>query len=149
MAPSLSGVLIKAMGVGSLALGVYDAHGRARREAIRQGKTNMADQGIDSWMNTTRLESESDVEATMRNEARDFLMDSPLPKITGNISGYCKGFVASVIDNVVPIVLGTGALLSKCGGRMAKLFGGSLGIYALYKTIRAFTPSARTRQEIP
>ena len=149
MAPSLSGILIKTMGVGSLGLGVYDAHCRARRESIRQGKNNMANNGVDSWLNTTRLESESDVEAAMRGEARDILMDSPLPKITGNITGYCKGFIASIVDNVVPIVLGAGALMSKCGGRMAKLFGGSLGVYALYKTIRAFTPSARTRQEIP
>ncbi len=145
MAPKLSGILIKTAGVGSLGLGVYDAHSRARREAIREGKNRMADRGLNAWMNTTRLEVESDVEAGLRNEARDIMMDSPFPKICGNIKGYVKGFLSSVADNVVPITLGATALMSKAGGFVSKCSAWGMGIYAVYKGIRAFTPSARTR----
>ena len=144
----LGGILAKTLGAGSIGLGIYDAHGRARRESIRQGKNHMADQGLDSWLKTTRLETDSDVEARMRNEARDIMIDSPMPKICGNIKGYISGFFASVVDNVVPITLGATALISKSGGLVSKCSAWALGIYAVYKGIRAFTPSARTR-EIP
>ena len=112
------------------------------------GKNHMADQGLDAWLNTTRLETNSDVEARMRNEARDIMIDSPMPKICGNIKGYISGFFASIVDNVVPITLGATALISKSGGFVSKCSAWALGIYAAYKGIRAFTPSARTR-EIP
>ena len=142
----LKSVLIKTVGGGGLGLGVYDAHCRAKRESIRQGKTSMADNTMDAWMNTTRLEVESDVEAAMRKGARNWMIDSPVPKVVGNIKGYVSGFCSSVADNVVPITLSAGALISKGGGFMSKVFASGLGIYAIYKIVRSFTSSARSRQ---
>lgn len=146
MAITLKTALIKTMGAGGLGLGVYDAHCRGKRESIREGKVHMADSGTDAWINTTRLEVDSDVEAAMRKGARDWMLDSPIPKIVGNIKGYFKGIFESVADNVVPITLATGTLISKGGGFMSKLFASGLGIYGIYKVCRSFTSSARSRQ---
>ena len=146
MAIMLKSVLTKAVGVGGLGLGVYDAHCRAKRESHRQGKVNMVDSTMDTWMNTTRLEVESDVEAAMRKGARDWMIDSPVPKVVGNIKGYVSGFCSSVADNVVPITLSAGTLISKAGGLFSKLSLIGLGIYSAYKIIRSFTSSARSRQ---
>ena len=145
MAITLKSALIKTVGGGGLGLGLYDAHCRGKRESIREGKNIMADSATDAWLNTTRLETESDIEAAMRNGARDWMLDSPIPKIFGNIKGYIQGLFKSIADNVVPITLGAGALIAKGGGFMSKLFASGLGIYAIYKLIRSFTPSARSR----
>lgn len=141
----LKSVLIKTIGAGGLGLGIYDAHCRGKRESIRQGKVLMADSTLDTWMNSTRLEVESDVEAAMRKGARDWVLDSPVSKIVGNVKGYASGVCASAADNVVPITLSAGALISKGGGFMQKCFAGGLGIYAIYKAVRSFTGSARSR----
>ena len=62
MAINLSTIVTKTIGAGGLTLGVYDAHCRGKRESIRHGKIHMADNTMDAWMNSTRLETESDVE---------------------------------------------------------------------------------------
>lgn len=146
MAIVLRNVVTKAIGGAGLGLGLYDAHCKAKRESIRQGKVAMADSTMDAWMNSTRLESDSQVEAGMRKAARNWRLDSPIPKIWGNLKGYVKGFFASIADNVVPITLSAGVFTSKSGGAVSKLSMVGLAGYAVYKGVRAFLPSARSRQ---
>lgn len=146
MATLLSRVVTKSIGAGGLGLGIYDAHSKAKRESIRQGKRYMADNTMDAWMNSTRLESDSEVEAGMRKVARNWRLDSPVPKIWGNLKGYASGFFHSVAENVVPIVLSAGVFASKTGSAISKLSMVGLGGYAIYKGVRAFLPTARSRQ---
>ena len=146
MAITLKSALVKTIGAGGLSLGLYDAHCQGKRSSIREGKIHMANNTLDAWMNSTRLEAESDVEMAMRKEARNWLLDSPIPKITGNIKGYVQGVFNSIADNVVPITLSAGTIISKSGGLMSKLSFAGLSVYAVYKLIRSFTPSARSRQ---
>ena len=146
MAIGFKTIITKTIGAGSLGLGIYDAHCRAKRESIRYGKVAMADSAMDAWMNTTRLEVESDIEAGMRKGAQEWMMDSPIPKAFGNLKGYVTGFFSSVADNVIPITLSAGVLMSKAGGLFSKLSLGGLGGYAIYKTVRAFLPTARSRK---
>ncbi len=146
MAIALKNILIKTAGAGGLGLGVYDAHCRARRDSIRYGKIQMADSTLNGWMNTTRLTKESDVENAMKKGAFKWMLDSPLAKIWGNIKGYTSGFFNSVAENVIPITLSAGALITKGGSLLSKIFAGGLGIYAIYAIINSFTSSARSRK---
>ena len=146
MATMLSRVVTKSIGAGGLGLGIYDAHSKAKRESIRQGKRYMADNTMDAWMNSTRLESDSEVEAGMRKVARNWRLDSPVPKIWGNLKGYVSGFFHSITENVVPIVLSAGFFPTNTGSVASKLSMLCLGSYALYKGVRAFLPTGRSRQ---
>ena len=146
MATMLSRVVTKSIGAGGLGLGIYDAHCKAKRESIRQGKRHIADNTMDAWLNSTRLESNSEIESSMRKVARDWRLDSPIPKIWGNLKGYVSGFFGSIAENVVPIVLSAGVFASKTGSVLSKLSMVGLGCYGIYKGVRAFLPTARSRQ---
>ncbi len=139
MAIALKNILIKTAGAGGLGLGVYDAHARGRRDSIRHGKIQMADSTLDAWLDANRMTKESDVENMMKRGAFKWRLDSPLAKMWGNVKGYVSGFFTSIADNVIPIGLSAGTLISKGGSVMQKIFAGGLGIYALYAIVKAFT----------
>lgn len=146
MAIALKNILIKTAGAGGLGLGVYDAHARGRRDSIRYGKVQMADSTLDAWLDSNRLSKESDVENMMKRGAFKWRLDSPIAKMWGNIKGYASGFCSSLADNVVPVGLSAGTFISKGGSILQKIFAGSLGIYALYAIVKAFTGIDRTNK---
>ena len=51
-------------------------------------------------------------------------------------TGYCEGFMSMLINHVIPLTLGTFALITK--GMKAKLSTVGLGIYAMYEFIKNF-----------
>ncbi len=139
MTITLKNILIKTAGAGGLGLGIYDAHTRGKRTSIHYGKEQMADATLDAWLNSNRIDKESHVESLMKESAFKWRLDSPLPKIQGNIKGYVKGFFSSVAENVIPIGLSAGTFMAKGGSILQKIFAGGLGLYGLYAIIKAFT----------
>ncbi len=138
MAIAFKNILIKTAGAGGLGLGIYDAHCRAKHESIQHGKIEMADSTINGWIHANRLNKESEVENALKKGAFKWKLDSPLPKMWGNIKGYASGFFNSIAENVIPIGLSAGALISKGGSFLSKLFISGLGLYTVYEIIRSF-----------
>ena len=120
-------------GAGLAALGVigYDAHIIGKLQADSYAKRKDADACMRTYSNTQYLSSPSMTTSNLKNEVNKFEMDSNIRHFVNSTIGYFKGFGDMLVNDVVPLGLGLGALFGK--GKLGKGSAIGLGVYAVVK----------------
>ena len=126
--------LAKGVGVAALGVVAYDSHVVGKLQADVYAKSGDANAGIKAFDNTQYLSSPSVTTTKLKNEVFKFELDSNIRSFVNSAIGYIKGFGTMLIDNVVPLGLGLGALLGK--GKWSKGSAIGLGVYSVIKIFK-------------
>lgn len=104
-----------AKGVGAVAIGLVarDAHNFAKIQADMYMKTKNADASEYYLNNTLELDKPSQVKTDLQNAVFHYEMDNNFRGFINAGIGYFKGLFGGLVHDVVPLVLGTTALLAK------------------------------------
>lgn len=128
-----TGLLAKGAGLTGLGLVTWDAHHFAKEEASKHTKNFKAENLTEHYMNDRKLESPSIVQSKVKEHILNFWADENITSPFTHVAGYVKGFGEMLVQNVVPLGLSVGAVLTK--GIVSKGFGIGLaafgGLYLL------------------
>ena len=128
---NMAKLLSKAVGAGAIILSVKDSHRVGVAQKNRAPKDYIARTYPDIYINSQRLDREalptvvSGLKKSWFNVCMD---DTTFPAIHG-VTGYISGFSRQLVNNVLPLSLGLGALALK--GKGGKICAGLLGLGAL------------------
>ncbi len=128
---TLTKCLIKGSGIAALGVTAYDSHIMGNLHADMYAKSKDADACADAFNNTQYLSSPSPTTAKLKKEVLNVEMESNIRHFINSGIGYFKGFISTLVNNVVPLGLGIGALASK--GKIAKGCAIGLRVYAACK----------------
>lgn len=125
-----------AKGVGATALGIlaYDSHIVGKLQSDVYSKSRDADACMDAFSNSQYLTSPSATMSNLKKGVFNFETENNFRHFVNSAIGYFKGFGSMLVDNVVPLGLGLGALCGK--GKWAKGSAIGLGIYAGFKLFK-------------
>lgn len=125
-----------AKGVGATALGIlaYDSHIVGKLQSDVYSKSRDADACMDAFSNSQYLTSPSATMSNLKKGVFNFETENNFRHFVNSAIGYFKGFGSMLVDNVVPLGLGLGALCGK--GKWAKGSAIGLGIYAGFKLLK-------------
>lgn len=123
--------LPKAIGLGALGVVAYDSHIIGKLQADMYSKSKDADACAETFNNTQYLSSPSMTTSKLKDGVNRFEMESNSRHFVNSAIGYFKGFGSMLIQSVVPLSLGLGALFAK--GNWAKGSAIGLGVYAGFK----------------
>ena len=122
------------IGAGAVALTAYNAHVLGKLNADTYSQSREADRMADAAWNMSLQDEPNVVESKMKNKIFGFRLDNNLFMPINSAIGYVSGAVGSLINNVVPLGLGLGALLAKNKYvKNGSLIG--LGLYSVYKIL--------------
>lgn len=128
--------LAKGVGVAALGCVAYDSHYIGKLQADIYASEKDAKSAAYYLNNSMYLNSMSKIEEGIRNKAYTMDLDQGYKRFFNSGIGYVKGFCSMLIDNVIPLGLGLGALITK--GKLSKGCAGALGVYAGYQLIKNF-----------
>lgn len=124
-------VLAKGVGVVGLGAVLYDAHQYGKIQARTSGKNQLADSACDAYMGSTTLNSTSTIDSKLQNARFKAEMNG---SIFGGIrrgfaqaKGYIKGALTSLAENIVPLALSAGTLVTS--GPVSKVCAAATAIY--------------------
>ncbi len=125
-----------AKGVGATALGIlaYDSHIVGKLQSDVYSKSRDADACMDAFSNSQYLTSPSATMSNLKKGVFNFETENNFRHFVNSAIGYFKGFGSMLVDNVVPLGLGLGALCGK--GKWSKGSAIGLGIYAGFKLFK-------------
>lgn len=127
-----SDIVAKAVGIGGLGFVAYDAHKYGTIEAPRNEKKMKAENIRQHYDDYMKYDGNSVVKNSIKKKIFDFYVNENITPFFNNIGGYVKGLGKGVVDNVVPLTLAAGAVISP-KGFFSKMFGiGLLGYFGLY-----------------
>jgi hypothetical protein len=126
--------LPKAVGAAALGVVAYDAHIIGKLQSDVYAKSKDADACAETFNNTQYLSSPSMTTSKLKNGVNRFEMESNTRHFVNSAWGYFKGFGSMLVNSVVPLGLGLGALCAK--GWWAKGSAIGLGIYAGIKFLK-------------
>jgi len=129
-------IIAKGAGLAALGLVANDAHYIGKLQADLYASEKDADAAKYYLNNSMYLNNMSKLEEGIRDKAYTMELDSGWRRFINSGVGYIKGVVSSMIDNVVPLGLGLGALFAK--GKASKICAGGLGLYAGYTFLKNF-----------
>lgn len=123
-------------GAGAAALGIigYDAHVLGKLQSDVYSKTGDADACMEAFSNSQYLTSPSITASKLKKGVFNWEVDSNIRHFFNSAIGYFKGFGTMLVDSVIPLGLGLGALLGK--GKWAKGSAIGLGIFGLVKLFK-------------
>lgn len=123
-----------AKSAGALALGLvaYDAHTLGKLNADAYAKTQDAKACQKSFNNTMMLSSPSISMSKAKNFVFNLQVQDNIRHFINSAIGYFKGFGLMLVNEVVPLGLGVGALASK-NKKAACGFGIGLAAYGILK----------------
>ncbi len=131
--------LVKGTGIAALGVVAYDAHVVGKMKSDVYAKSKDADACLETFSNTQYLSSPSITTANLKDRVNKFEMDNNTRHFFNSAIGYFKGFGLMLVDSVVPLALGIGAVFTK--GIPAKASAIGLGIYGglkLFKDVLGF-----------
>ncbi len=119
-----------AKGVGIAALGIVarDSHIMAKLQSDVYAQSKDANACLDAFSNTQYLSVPSPTLSEMKKGVFKFETDSNVRHFVNSGIGYFKGFLSTMVNNVIPVGLGLGALLGK--NIVSKCCAVGLGLYA-------------------
>ena len=122
-----------AKGAGAAALGIiaYDSHVIGKLQSDVYSKSRDAEACMERFSNTQYLSSPSVTSSKLKRGVFNLEMEDKARQFIGSAIGYFKGFGSMLINSVIPLGLGLGALFAK--GKWAKGSAIGLGIYAVVK----------------
>ena len=109
-------VITKVIGAGALYLGIKDAHIVGIAGKNKNPKTQIAKNFPDLYLNSQRLETLDTlpvVTSQMKQKWFNWLLDDNIAPTIHAITGYFSGLTFGLVNNVIPLTLGAGALLIK------------------------------------
>lgn len=110
---TLSNILTKIAGAGAIFLSAQDAHRMGIAGKNKYPQQQIAKEYPDEYINTQRLNMEAlpTVVADAKKSWFNVCLDDTFMPAFNGVVGYVKGFVGGLVNNVVPLALGSGALL--------------------------------------
>ena len=117
--------------MGALGVVAYDSHIVGKLQADVYSKSKDADACAETFSNTQYLSSPSMTTSKLKDGVHRFEMESNSRHFVNSALGYFKGFGSMLVNSVVPLGLGLGALFGK--GKWATGSAIGLGIYAGFK----------------
>lgn len=134
----LSGKLFRYLskGAGIAALGViaYDAHTWGKIQADVYAKSRDADACTKAFNNTQYLTEPSVTTAALKKGWYHLETDSNVRHFVNSAIGYFKGISSMLVNSVIPLSLGLGALIGK--GKVSKGCALGLGVYGVLKLFK-------------
>ena len=110
---NLGKILVKTVGVGTAGMVAYDAYKRAKWKGEMDQKNACANIMTNIHMNAQTLDMNSAVRANIKNGFDNWSCKKGIKGYFSGAIGFCKGFISSLADNIVPLALATGTLMFK------------------------------------
>lgn len=129
-------ILTKGVGLAALGLVAYDAHYIGKIQADLYSSEKDANSTAYFLNNTMYSSNMSKIQDRVKNASYEMELDQGWKRFINSGIGYVKGFTSMLVNHVVPLGLGLGALLAK--GKASKICAGGLGIYAGYEFLKNF-----------
>lgn len=126
--------IYKGAGVAALGIIAYDAHVLGKLQSDVYSKTNDADACMEAFNNSQYLTSPSITASKLKKGVFNWEVDSNIRHFVNSAIGYFKGFGTMLVDSVIPLGLGLGALLGK--GKWAKGSAIGLGVFGIAKLFK-------------
>ena len=102
---SVANIACKTVGIAGISAALYDA-GKIGSEESRREKWIVNADHFERVHDATRtMSTESHVTNFIQDKAKDYRMNNPLFSIFGSIKGFCKGFLNSLGDHILPVSL--------------------------------------------
>ena len=130
----ISNLVCKTVGIAGLSAVTYDAYAMAQHHSAATAAEMTADT-FEKVVAAERSNSSASYTAgAMQNKVADLRMKNPIVPIYGKIKGFVEGFISTLGDNVIPIILSSVALAAKGGLQKAGAWG--VGIFGLYQVAK-------------
>lgn len=113
-----------AKGLGALTAGLvlYDAHKNGTINGTMNAKRNVANTVVDQYVQSNHIGKMSTVEVNAKKAWFNMIMDNNIKEFFDATGGYISGFVSSIVTDIIPAALATGALAFKNrGGKLCSL----------------------------
>ena len=117
----------KGVGIAALGIVAYDAHVLGKLQSDVYSKSKDADACMDAYSNTQYLTSPSITNSNLKKQVFGFEVEGNFRHFVNSAIGYFKGFGSMLVDSVIPLGLGLGAVFGK--GKWSKGSAIGLGIY--------------------
>ncbi len=131
---NLTKYLAKGAGVTALGIIAYDSHIVGKLQSDVYSKTNDADACMRMLNNTQYLTSPSVTTSKLKKGVFNWEVESNFRNFVNSAIGYFKGFGSMLVNSVVPLGLGLGALFGK--GKWSKGSAIGLGIFGVIKLFK-------------
>lgn len=129
-------LIAKGVGLAALGLACYDAHYIGKIQADLYSSERDANASAYYLNNSMYSTNMSKIQDGIREAAYTMELDQGWRRFFNSGIGYIKGFTSMMINDVVPVFLGAGALLTK--GAISKTCAAGVGIYGVYQVIKNF-----------
>ncbi len=126
--------LARGAGVAALGLIAYDSHIVGKLQSDVYSKSRDANAVMRSFNNTQYLSSPSMTTSHLKKGIFHWEVNNNFRTFINSAIGYFKGFGSMLVDNVIPLGLGLGALLGK--NKWSK--GSAIGL-AIYGAVKICT----------
>ncbi len=134
--PSTSKIITRGAGLAALGIVLSDAHYVGKMKADLYASEKDAASTIYYLNNSMYLTSMSKTQEKIKNLSFTTELDQTYKRFFNEGIGYIKGFASMLGTHVIPLVLGTGALVGRKS--IAKISTAGLGIYAGYQFVKNF-----------
>ena len=126
---------IKAAGAAGIGICLYDAHKHGKYKSQLNANKAKTEAGLYWLDNAMYTHSPSSFVQKAKWRIYDLESRNTVRRAFNAVTGYIKGAVGMMTEDIVPLGLSVAALLTK--GKIApKIAGGALGLYALYGTAK-------------
>ena len=115
----VSNIVCKTVGIAGMSAVLYDSYSVAKKNTGRVSQMENADHFEKVNASTRTLNGESSVNRTMQKKVAEMRMDNPLFSIMGNVKGFTKGFLNTLVNNLLTVAFSGLALATK--GTMSKI----------------------------
>lgn len=134
--PSVSTVVTKGAGLTALGIVAYDAHYLGKIKSDLYASTKDAKSTAYYLNNSMYMSNMSKFTEKVKNWSFTTELDQTYKRFFNEGIGYIKGFTGMLVNSIIPLGLGFGALLG--GKTVAKGCTVGLAVYGAYKFIKNF-----------
>ena len=128
---NVANIVCKTVGIAGMSAVVYDAYANGKHHSD-VGKEEMSADIFEKSIAAKRSNTDaSHIGSAMQEKIAYWRMDNPIVPFLGRIKGFLTGFLSSLGDNIMPIILSSVALAAK--GTIQKAGAWGLGIYGIYQ----------------
>lgn len=132
--PSTSSIITKGLGIAALCIVGSDSHNLGKMQADMYASKKDADAAADYFNNSQYMSDMRKSTESIKDAAYRMELDQTYKRFFNEGIGYIKGFTSMLINNVVPLGLGIGAVF---GGKIgSKISAAGIAAYGIYRIIR-------------
>lgn len=128
----IGNIVVRGTGLAALGIACYDSHVIGKLEADTYSQSNEANRLTSAAYDNIYLDQPSATMSKVKNKIFNFRVDDNILPTIDSAIGYFKGLFSGLFDNIIPVVLGTGALLGS-GKKVPKWSAIGLLLYGGYK----------------